>query len=64
MAENGSGERLALDAEIEETKRTMAMLREAADGTPPGHPARVALKRAEERLADLMKHATRRDPVG
>lgn len=64
MAGTGSGDRHALDAEIEQTKRIMATLREAADGTPPGHASRVALKKAEERLAELMKHATRRDSVG
>lgn len=64
MTETGSDERHALDAEIERTKRTMAMLREATEGTPPGHGSRVALKKTEEKLAELIKRATRRDPVG
>ncbi len=64
MANDGTGERQALDTEIEQTKRTMAMLRESAEGTPPGHASRIALKKAEERLAELVKQVTRRDPVG
>jgi hypothetical protein len=42
----------------------MTMLRESAEGTPPGHASRVALKKAEERLAELVKQVTRRDPFG
>ncbi len=62
MADHEAGERLALDSNIEKAERNIMMLREAAEGTPPGHASKVALKQAEERLADLMKHATRRIP--
>ncbi|MGU3468408.1 hypothetical protein ACLBXO_26510 [Methylobacterium sp. C33D] len=64
MAIDRSGERAALDAEVEDTQGTIAKLREAADGTPPGHSARVALRKAEEKLAELVKHITRRDHTG
>lgn len=64
MADHGYGERAALDAAVEETQGTIAKLREAAEGTPPGHSSRVALKKAEERLADLVKQLTRRDQTG
>jgi hypothetical protein len=36
MAGDRSGERAALDAEVEETQGIIARLRAAADGTPPG----------------------------
>lgn len=64
MTDDGSGQRTALDAEAEETQSTIATLREAAEGTPPGHSTRVALKKAEEKLAELIKQMTRRDPTG
>jgi hypothetical protein len=64
MADYGSGERAALDVEFEETQSTIAKLREAAEGTPPGHSSRVALKKAEEKLAELVKQLTRRDQSG
>ncbi|MGU3388019.1 hypothetical protein [Methylobacterium sp. D53M] len=64
MAIDRSGERAALDTEVEHTQDTIAKLREAADGTPPGHSSRVALKKAEEKLAELVKHITRRDRTG
>jgi hypothetical protein len=64
MAGHGSGERAALDAEVEETQGTIAKLREASDGTPPGHSSRIALKKAEEKLADLVKQLTRRAETG
>lgn len=64
MADHGYGERAALDAPVEETQGTIAKLREAAEGTPPGHSSRVALMKAEERLADLVKQLTRRDQTG
>ncbi|MHB2208195.1 hypothetical protein [Methylobacterium sp. CM6257] len=64
MAGHGSGERAALDAEVEATQATIAKLREAAEGTPPGHSSRVALKKAEEKLSDLVKQLTRRDQTG
>jgi hypothetical protein len=64
MANEGTRGRKALDTEIEQTKRTMATLRKAAEGTPPGHNSRVALKKAEEKLAELVKQLTRRDQTG
>ncbi|MGU3666729.1 hypothetical protein ACLBX9_21265 [Methylobacterium sp. A49B] len=64
MAGDRSGERAALDAEVEETQGIIARLRAAADGTPPGHSSRVALKAAEEKLAALVKQLTRRDQTG
>jgi hypothetical protein len=64
MVEHGSGERAALDAEVEKTQGTIAKLREAAEGTPLGHSSRVALKKSEERLAELVKQLTRRDQTG
>lgn len=64
MDRDGSGERAALDAEFEGTQSTIARLREAAEGTPPDHGARVALKKAEEKLAELAKQLTRRDQTG
>lgn len=64
MASDRSGERAALDAEVEETQSTIAKLREAVEGTEPGHSSRVALKKAEEKLAELVKHMTRRDRTG
>jgi hypothetical protein len=64
MADHGSGERAALDAEVEETQGIIVKLREAAEGTPPGHSSRVALKKAEEKLAELVKQLTRRDQTG
>ncbi|MGH1571834.1 hypothetical protein ACRAWG_15550 [Methylobacterium sp. P31] len=64
MAGDRSGERAALDAAFEETQGTIAKLREAAEGTPPGHSSRVALKKAEEKLAELVKQLTRRDQTG
>jgi len=64
MASDRSGERAALDVEVEQTQSTIAKLREAAEGTEPGHSSRVALKKAEERLAELVKHMTRRDQTG
>lgn len=64
MTIDRSGERAALDTDVEDTQDTIAKLREAADGTPPGHSSRVALKKAEEKLAELVKHITRRDRTG
>lgn len=64
MADHASGDRAALDAEVEATQGTIAKLREAAEGTPPGHSARIALKAAEEKLAELVKQLTRRDQTG
>ena len=58
------GAGMALDAEVEETQSIIATLREAVEGTPPGHSSRIALKKAEEKLAELVKQMTRRDQTG